>query len=62
MRALTKSEWNCAPVVYKPAGPGEYHYVFTDGKPSIMKFQQAGVLRLTNPDGWTDVFRVIRRN
>lgn len=61
VRAVTNNVGQSAPMVYKPAGPGEYRYLFPDGKPSIMQFQQTGVLRLTNPDGWTDVFRIIRK-
>jgi hypothetical protein len=62
VRAVTNNVGQSAPVLYKPAGAGEYHYAFPGGQISVMKFQQPGVLRLTNPDGWTDVFRIIRKD
>lgn len=58
--AVTNNPGQSAPLFYQQVGPGEYHYIFPDGyNVSVMRILGPGTLRVTNPDGWTDVFRQI---
>ena len=45
--------------LYRTNADGAYHFKFPDGNDSLMKILGADQVRVTNPDGWTDVFKPV---
>lgn len=41
-------------------GGGRYHYTFTDGTVARVQVLAPDTLRITNPGGWTDIFKIVR--
>jgi hypothetical protein len=47
--------------LYRSSSDGTYQFRFPDGNVSVVTVLGPDRLRLRNPDGWTDDFRLIRR-
>ncbi len=43
------------PMFFQQVSAGEYHLIFPDGSRAIARLEGSG-LRVTNPDGWSDLF------
>jgi hypothetical protein len=43
--------------MYRDSGSGSYRFQFSPGQDSVLQMLGADQLRVTNPDGWTDVFK-----
>jgi hypothetical protein len=57
--AVTQNAGQSQGAFYRQTSTGEYRYTFPDGKESIARVGTDGTMRITNPDGWTDLFRKV---
>lgn len=55
VQAVSNNANQGAPMVFNRVGAGEYRYTFPDGNQAVIRMEGANI-RLTTPDGWTDLF------
>lgn len=45
---------------FREAGPKTWILTFPDGQKTTVRLEPSNMLRITNPDGWTDLFKRVR--
>jgi hypothetical protein len=59
--AVTNHIDQSAPMFFAQSAPNEYRYDFGGGSQAVVRVMGPRDLRVTNPDGWTDLFHPLGR-